>query len=732
MKQLLQNLQSGELLLADVPAPMAKPGHLLIRTTRSLISAGTERMLTDFAKASYIQKARQQPDKVKQVLDKVKTDGLAATYESVKSKLEQPIPMGYCNAGQVLAVGDGVIGYNVGDRVVSNGNHAEVVCVPQNLCARIPEGVSDDRAAFTVLASIALQGIRLCQPTLGERIAVFGLGLIGLAAVQLLKANGCRVIGFDFASDRVDMARSFGVEAVDLSTGADPVQAAMAFSAQIGIDAVLITAATKSNELISQAAQMSRQRGRVVLTGVVGLDLRRADFYEKELSFQVSCSYGPGRYDASYEDQGNDYPIGYVRWTEQRNLQAVLEAIASGALDVDPLISGEYDFLDIHTAYQSLDDRKNIGTLLKYPENTDDQALMKRSVSISDAHKSPASGTPASASGPSSGIRQCCIGVIGAGQFTQLKILPGLKKAGANIKSIASAGGVSGSIAASKHGIANCTTDYKTLLQDDEISAVFVTTRHNSHARFVLEALAADKDVFVEKPLCLNPAELGDIEQSFNASAQRRGTEPILMVGFNRRFSPYTQQIVDLLRSRQNPLAATFTCNAGHIPADHWVHDPLVGGGRVIGEVCHFIDYLAFLANSPVKRVSAMKQAAKSDVDLEDIVVVQLVFDDGSIGNVNYFSNGSKAFAKERCEVYFDGNVAVLDNFRSAQAYGKSSIKKKWLSKMDKGHNAQFEAVVNAMTQGLPSPVSFASTLNSMKATFAAVESMRTNQMIDL
>ena len=718
MKQILQDLESGELIHADVPAPKPRAGHVLIQSRCSLISAGTERMLTDFAKAGYIDKARQQPDKVKQVLDKVRTDGLAPTVEAVRSKLAQPLPMGYCNVGRVLAVGDGVTAFKPGDRVASNGNHAEVVSVPQNLCARIPDGVTDEQATFTVLGSIALQGIRLLQPTLGESVAVFGLGLIGLLAVQQLKANGCRVIGIDFNSDRVKLAEQFGAEPVDLSTGADPIRAAEVFTDGHGIDGVLITASTKSDELIHQAAEMSRQRGRIILTGVIGLKLRRDDFYKKELSFQVSCSYGPGRYDPGYEEAGNDYPAAYVRWTEQRNFQAVLEMLDAGTLTVQQLISGQFEFTKAQDAYAALSDSTRIGLILDYGEQGDATALTATTVPTKHAP----SGTRAAS--------KACFGIIGSGQFTQLKILPGLVKAGARLKTIASAGGVSSAIASRKNPIENCTTDTQSIFADPDIDTIVVSTRHNSHAKYVIEALQADKNVFVEKPLCMTVEELQQIETEFAASHERTGRTPLLMVGFNRRFSPHAQKAKSLLQSRQAPLAATFLCNAGEIPADHWVHDPDVGGGRLIGEVCHFIDFMHFLTGSAITRISTAVQRPATGPGLQDTVAVQMEFADGSVGSVCYFANGTKSFPKERCEIFFDGQIIQIDNFKKSHGYGGPKLSNGWLSGMDKGHNDQFAELVKAIKSGSEPPISFDETVHVMKATFAAIESIRTGTSV--
>ena len=568
MKQILQNLKTGEVLLADVASPQVKPGHLLIQTTCSLISAGTERMLLDFGRANYLSKARQQPEKVKQVLNKIRTDGLIPTIEAVAAKLDQPLPLGYCNVGRVVEIGPDITGFAVGDRVISNGHHAEIVCVPKNLCTTIPANVSDDQAAFTVISAIALQGIRLLQPTLGEAIAVFGLGLVGLIAVQLLKANGMRVIGFDFDSSRVELAQKFEITAIDLSTGADAIQAGLSFSRDRGIDGVLVTASTTSHQLMHRAAQMSRQRGRIILIGVAGLNLNRSDFYEKELTFQVSCSYGPGRYDPLYEDRGVDYPFGLVRWTEQRNFEAALDLMSQGRIRVDELISRRVTLSQAYEAYEALDQTSAIGIILTYPDQKIGPDFQTGLTTSTVQHLAPQ---------PSAG--QTVIGVIGAGNFTQLKVLPILRKSGVRLKWIASAGGVSGSHAARKFGVEQSTTDYQQVVTDPDVNAVFITTQHADHANMTIEALVAGKHVFVEKPLCLTPGELQDVVAAYEQASIAGARPPVLMVGFNRRFSPLTALLRQQIAGRQLPLAMTLTCNAGAIPATHWTQDPEVGGG---------------------------------------------------------------------------------------------------------------------------------------------------------
>ncbi|OYY07571.1 MAG: dehydrogenase, partial [Rhizobiales bacterium 35-68-8] len=593
MRQILQSLKSGETQVAQVPCPAVGRGQVLIRTARTLVSSGTERMLVDFGRAGFIGKARQQPDKVRQVLDKMRTDGLAPTLEAVFNKLDQPLPLGYCNVGQVLEAGAGVTDFAPGDRVVSNGKHAEAVAVPANLCARVPEGVSDEHAAFTVLGAIALQGIRLVQPTLGEAVVVTGLGLIGLMTVQLLRAHGCRVLGLDFDPAKLRLAERFGAETVDLAAGQDPVAAATRFSRGRGVDAVILTATTKSSEPVHQAALMCRKRGRIVLVGVTGLELSRADFYEKELTFQVSCSYGPGRYDPAYEEKGQDYPVGFVRWTEQRNFEAVLDMMADGRLDVAPLISHRFALEDATSAYDLVTgDAPSLGIVLEYPAAAmeTDAALRARTVSLVPAAAAPAVSAPDGAAP--------AIGFIGSGNYATAVLIPAFKAAGARLVSVASSGGVSSVHAGRKFGFERATTDVDGLLADPAVNTVVIATRHDSHAGLVRRALAAGKAVFVEKPLALTHDDLFEIETAHQVASVTGA--PRLMVGFNRRFAPHVVKMKQLLAGSPAPKAFIMTVNAGAIPPDHWTQDREAGGGRIIGEACHFIDLLRFLAGAPI------------------------------------------------------------------------------------------------------------------------------------
>jgi len=706
MKQIIQDLKDGITILEEVPAPLVKSGQVLIQTTRTLVSLGTERMLVEFGKANFLQKARQQPDKVKQVLDKVKTDGLKPTVEAVFNKLGQPLPLGYCNVGKVIAVGKGVQEFKVGDRVASNGNHAEYVSVPQNLVAKIPNEVSDDEAAFTVIGAIGLQGIRLAQPTLGETVVVIGLGLIGLITSQLLRANGCRVIGFDYDAAKVALARKLGVDAINPAEGTDQVQYLDSITGGIGADAVIITASNKSNEIIAQSAKMSRKRGRIVLVGVIGLDISRADFYEKELSFQVSCSYGPGRYDENYENKGQDYPIGFVRWTEKRNFEAVLSAIAQKHIDVVPLITERVPLNDFDQIYGNMAGSKSIASLLVYEDKKEEPL---RSIVLS----------PTSFSG-SKGV----LGIIGAGNFTSAMILPSLKKTDAAIKYIASSGGLSGTTLAKKYGVAQSTTDYHAILKDDEVDLVLITTRHNSHAVMVTESLQAGKHVFVEKPMALNGQELAQILNVY------QGQDKTVTVGFNRRFAPLASKMKSLLGTGNTPMHIVATMNAGAIPANVWVHDMEVGGGRIIGEACHFIDLCTYLSGSQVKAV-CMNAMGTNPEENTDNATILLKYENGTNAVINYFANGSKAYSKERVEVYSQERTLVMDNWRKLKGFGFKGFNGD-SSSQDKGHGEQFKLLVKSVKEGGAPIIPMDELVNTTRASFAAIESLKQGTWIQV
>jgi predicted dehydrogenase len=689
MKQVVQSLKTGIVEVLDVPTPQRSSRCVSINTSLSLISAGTERMMIDFGRGNWIQKARQQPDKVRMVLNKIRTDGLAATLQAVNTKLDQPLAPGYCNVGVVEYCGAGVSGISVGDRIVSNGKHAEHVVVPGNLCARIPEGVSDEDAAFTVVGAIGLQGIRLAQVSLGETVAVIGLGLIGLLTVQLLRAQGCRVIGIDFDVQKLSLAEKFGASTIHLDDGVDPVQAAVQFSRGRGVDAVLITAATDSNDPVRQAAQMCRKRGRIVLVGVAGLNLSRADFYEKELSFQVSCSYGPGRYDPTYEEGGVDYPIGYVRWTEQRNFEAVLDMMAAGAIDCESLRTHEFDVEAAAAAYDVIAGAApSLGVILRYHCGNSASAPAQ-----SIAMPRPAETDIRSAA------HKVVLNAIGAGNYASAVLLPAFSRTEAIFRCIASGSGLSAAHLARKFGFEVASTDTAALIADPDANAVVITTRHNSHASLVLEALAAGKHIFVEKPLALSEAEIAQIETRYQALDR----PPHLMIGFNRRFAPLAVDAKRRIGLSAAPVSMIYIVNAGAIPQDHWTQDPDIGGGRIVGECCHFIDLLRFFAGAPILShdIISMREGVR------DTVTINLNFANGSIGTIHYFCNGHPSFPKERIQIFQAGHVIEIDNFRWSSGFGSGKLSGARRFRQDKGQIGCANAFVEAISKGGASPIPF-------------------------
>ena len=706
MKQIIQDLKNGETILEEVPAPQVKPGQVLIQTTRSLVSLGTERMLVEFGKSNLFQKAKQQPDKVKEVINKIKTDGLKPTINAVFNKLGQPLPLGYCNVGRVIAVGKGVDEFVIGDRVASNGPHAEYVCVPKNLVIKIPENVTDDQASFTVIGAIGLQGIRLVNPTFGETIVVVGLGLIGLMTAQLLKANGCKVIGFDFDAQKVALAKSFGIDAINPGVGIDQVAYVHNITNAVGADAVIITASNKSNDIISQSAKMSRKRGRIVLVGVIGLDISRADFYEKELTFQVSCSYGPGRYDDDYEQKGNDYPLSFVRWTEKRNFEAVLQAISLNTINVESLISERINLKDYLKIYANMAGNSAIASILVYPEQTKEP---NRSIQIESNQFAPSKGN---------------VGIIGAGNFTSAMILPCLKKTSAKLKIISSASGLTGTTLAKKYNIAISTTDNGSIIEDCDIDLVMITTRHNSHARLVIEALKAGKNVFVEKPLALNQEELALVIEEYKNSGKT------ITVGFNRRFAPLATQMKKALGNADSPMNIIATMNAGFIPSKVWIQDMEIGGGRIIGEACHFIDLISFLSGSKVKSV-CMNSMGIDPIENTDNASILLKYENGTNAVINYFANGSKAYAKERIEIFHQERTLIMDNWRNLKGYGFSNFSSA-RSSQDKGHQNQFNKLIEAIQNGGGQIIPMDEIINTTKASFAAIESLKTGTWVNI
>lgn len=693
MKQLIQNLQNGETSLIEVPSPNVSSNNLLIHSTNSLISVGTEKMLVDFAKSGYLAKARQQPDKVKEVINKIKNDGFSTTYEAVKSKLSQPITLGYCNVGKVVETGDNVHGFSVGDRVVSNGSHSEVVSVSKNLCAHIPDNVTNEEASFTVLAAIGLQGIRLAQPTLGESFAVIGLGSIGLLTVQMLVAQGCRVLAIDIQDDRLQLAKEFGAITINPKKGDDVIPFAKKFSRGQGIDGVIITASTKSNEVISQAANMCRKRGRIILVGVTGLDLSRDDFYEKELSFQVSCSYGPGRYDSNYEEGGNDYPIAFVRWTEQRNFEAVLDLMSSKKINLTPLISHRIPFEDAPKFYSKISGgEQGLGMVIEYSSSSD--ARISKTVALPSKDSQD----------KSSNKDDIVLGFIGAGNYASRVLIPTFKRFNTKLHSVVTSNGLSGTIHGINSNFRYSSTNINDIISNDEINTVAIATRHDSHSDLICQAIDANKNVFVEKPMAIDRKGLQAIKNlNHTDSKSQKKKNNQIMVGFNRRFSPHIIKMKSLLDSTNEPKTLIMTMNAGNIPANHWVHDTDIGGGRIIGEACHYIDLMRYLVGFEITNAVATCMGKKvSEKANDDNASITINFADGSFGTINYFSNGSSSFPKETINVFSGGKVLSLDNFRVLRGFGWKNFRIMRTWQQDKGQKNCIKSFIDSIKKNKP------------------------------
>jgi predicted dehydrogenase len=711
MKQLLQNMHDGKTVVTEVPVPEPQPGMALVKVAASLVSAGTERMLVEFGEKSLIGKARSRPDLVRQVLDKMRREGLISTLQATFNRLDQPMALGYSSAGTIISLGEDMEGFKVGQRVACAGGgyavHAEYNLVPRKLLTPLPDSVDFESAAFTTLGAIALHGFRLAEPQVGERVAVIGLGLLGLLMVQIAATAGCRVFGIDTNPERVKLAERFGLPAC-LRDQAE--ESAQAFTANRGFDVVLICADTPSNDPVELAGVIARDRARVVATGAVGLTLPRKVYYEKELNFINSRSYGPGRYDPSYEENGHDYPIGYVRWTEGRNFQTIVELMESGRLNVQPLITHRFPIERASEAYEIITGKKKqtfLGVLLTYPDAPD--APKETKVQFSTVHR------------PSSTVR---LGVLGAGLFANATLLPAIKKLkDVELVGIASAGGLHAQHSGRKFGFTYACADDEQILNDPNINTVAILTRHDTHADLAVKALQAGKHVFVEKPLAITSEQLDAIVGATLAS-------PLLTVGFNRRFAPLAVELSRFLADRTKPLYAHYRVNAGYIPLNHWTQDPAQGGGRIIGEGCHFVDFLTFLAGAAPVSVTAHALPDNGKYR-EDNVTMTFTFPDGSLGVVDYLANGDKSFLKERIEVFCGGRVAVLDDFRSLKTMrdGRRKIVKK---AQDKGWSGEWQAFVKSIHEGGQPPIPYEQLVGVTKSTFAAIESLRTGQSVKI
>ena len=679
----------------EIPVESPKPGYLLIKSLFSLVSSGTEKSLVDFGKANLIEKAKQQPDKLNEVINKIKTDGLNTTIDAVISKISKPIPLGYCNVGIVQEVGDDVSEFKKGDLVVSNGCHAEFVNVPKNLCAILPKSFPAEYGTFVPLASIGLQGIRLAKPDLGETFLVSGLGLIGQLTCQLLLNNGCKVLGVDPDINRCNLAKSYGVETFNLSDGIDPLPWCMNKTNNIGVDGSIITAATNSSEPIHLAAKASRKRGRIILVGVTGISLKREIFYKKELSFQVSCSYGPGRYDKSYEEDGNDYPIGFVRWTEKRNFESVISLITQNKISLKELISHKFDFNNASDAYEILTSNEtNLGIILSY------QKLDSKIEDIIKINES---------NNKSNLIKNGGLGLVGVGEYASRTLIPAFKKAGANFKTIVSNQGAAPSYIGRKYGFKLASTNIDSIISDDSCNSVIISTRHNSHADLIKKLYISGKHIFVEKPLCLNQKELDEIKKIYDQNQ-------ILMIGFNRRFAPLVIELKKRLTKFSSPKAFIYTCNAGYLPREHWLKDIKIGGGRLIGEACHFLDLLVFLTGNLITDSSYFFTDCKGSSN--DTFSINLKFQDGSIGTVHYLENGSKDFPKERIEVFCEGNIFKLDNFTKLKSWGSKKFRNIRNFNQDKGHLNCAKAFLKSIENREKSPIDFEEICNTHEQIF--------------
>ena len=714
MKQLFQNARNAEISVVEVPAPKPLAGCVLVRTAASLVSAGTERAAAEFASKNLIQKARMRPDLVREVLNKISRDGLAATLSSVRNRLDQPSALGYSSAGTVVAVAEGVVDLSPGDRVACAGTgyavHAEFACVPRLLTVRIPsDAVSFEEAAFTTLASVALHGVRTADVKLSDIVAVIGLGLLGQLTVQILKAAGCCVLGMDISSDRAQLAQRLGADAVSTLPVAFQ-NLCQQHSRGLGVDAVIIAAHTGSNEPVNLAGTVARNRAVVVAVGTVAMEIPRRTFYEKELDFRISRSYGPGRYDAAYEQKGIDYPIGYVRWTETRNMEACLKLIADRKLDLQPLITHRIPIARAPLAYDLITGKTHepfLGVLITYPDAAD----ATRHVTLTTrSGEQQHDGRP----------RTVRLGLLGAGNFALSILLPAIQRSGRiEMITACAANGSHARHAAGKFGFRGCTTDDREIFNDPEINTVVIATRHHLHARQVIAALHSGKHVFCEKPLCLSQAELSEIAAAHNAVSTRSA----LMVGFNRRFAPLAVRLKDFLRDVHEPLAMHYRVNAGWLPADHWLNDPQQGGGRILGEVCHFVDFLGFLTGSfpvEVETRSLPNAGQYSNDNLE----CWLRFASGSQGSISYFANGDRSYSKERIEVFGGGSVAALEDFRRLELVrnGRKQIFRSLL-RQDKGHEGEWQEFSEAIQNGSDSPIPFSEVVSTALATFALEES---------
>lgn len=708
MQQLTQQLKSGSMEILEVPFPALNKGQILVRNHFSVISTGTEGKTVSDARKGYVAKARSRQKEVQQVINMIKTNGLIDTYKMVMNKLEAPSALGYSCTGEVIAVGKGITDIKVGDFVACGGQgayHADIVSVFRNLCVKVPQTINLKHATFATVASIAIQGIRQADVRLGETCAVIGLGLIGQITIQVLKASGIRVVGIDIQQKQVQAALKNGAD-LALNRNQSGIENVINdFTNGIGVDAVLITAGTSSLDPVNFAGEICRQRGKVVIVGGVPTGFDRKNYYRKELDLRMSCSYGAGRYDANYEEKGIDYPSGLVRWTENRNMQTFIDLLTDNKLNIDQIITHTFELENSVEAYDMiLSKSENFqGIVISY--NTENQP--KKSVILSERKYSSS---------------EMNVGFVGAGSFAQNILLPRLKGL-CNFVGVATAHGNTSRYVADKYKFNYCTDNADSVINDPNINTIFIATRHNLHAEYVLKAIEAGKNVFVEKPLALNETELQEIKSLYLAKNNAR-----ILVGYNRRFSPYTQKLMQIFPINR-PKSMNFRINAGFIPKEHWTHDPQTGGGRIIGEGCHFIDLAMFIAGSPITSVSS--NSLQSANHLHDTITINLMFENGSIANISYFSNGSKSLSKEYYEIFCDGQVAIIDDFSRMSIHGKSK-KKYSFGKQQKGHKEELIAFADAIKTGRQAPISFEELYLSALVSFKVLESIQVKRNIQI
>ena len=715
MKQVLQSARTGKIEVAEVPAPRVLPGCVLVRIGASLVSAGTERASSEFASKNLLQKAKSRPDLVREVLKKVRRDGALSAFSAVRGRLDQPTALGYSSAGTVVAVGEGISDTVPGDRVACAGAnyavHAEFACVPRMLVARIPSADVDfESAAFTTLGAVAIHGVRTAEAKLGDTAAVIGLGLLGQLTVQVLRAAGCRVIGFDLQQSRADLARKSGALAVSASE-AEFRDLCLQHSAGHGVDSVLITAETASSGPVNLASEVARDRAIVVAVGTVGMELQRKLYYEKELDFRISRSYGPGRYDAAFEQKGRDYPIGYVRWSQTRNMEAFVQLLADGKVDAQSLITHSFEIENAKAAYELITGETQqpyLGILIRYPREDRSPATRLEIV-------------PRQANARSD--NQLRVGVLGAGNFALGTLIPAIKAMEeVSLEGVCASNGARARSAAEKFGFGFCTSDEEDIFSNPAINTIVIATRHHLHAAQVIRALDAGKHVFCEKPLCLTELELEQIQSAYS----RRGESVQLMVGFNRRFAQMARKMKSFLDAARGPFVMHYRVNAGTLPKDHWINDPEQGGGRILGEVCHFVDFLSFVCGAEPLAVHATAVPRNSE---DQDANIQIDFSDGSIGTIQYVCSGDRVVGKERVEIFGGGAVAVLDDFRRlelARNGRKQLLRSRF--RQDKGHRAEWQAFVQAIRGGGPSPISFEEICATTRATIRIAASLRSGQ----